>query len=340
VFIKGDCRELLPDYLRFIRGVVDSEDLSLNMSREILQQSRQMEMIRSGLVRRVLSTLEEMKNREPENYRTFWKEFGRVLKEGLFSDEKNREKLLELCLFKSSISGEEWVTLDEALSRIPEGRKEIFCLPGEDRAVLEQSPVLEVFRSRGIEVLFLTDPVDEIWLEAVDGFKGARLRDAAKGDLDLETEEEKEKGREKRSAAEGSLSPLMDFLKNSLSASVREVRLSGRLTDSPACLVQDEQDPSPQFARMLAAMGREAPQSRRILELNPGHPIVKALQSLHEKSPADPVLGGYAQLLYGMASLAEGSLPENAPGISRKLSEFLEERLGSAAEKTADELPK
>ena len=327
VFIKGDCRELLPDYLRFIRGVVDSEDLSLNMSREILQQSRQMELIRTGLTRRILSTLEEMRNGDPGNYRTFWKEFGRVLKEGLFLDGKNREKLLELCLFKSSISGEEWVTLDEAASRLPEGRKEIYYLLGEDRSVLEQSPVLEAFRSRGIEVLFMTDPVDEIWLQAVDGFKVFGLRDAAKGEIDLASGEEKEKAREERTVAEARFRPLMDFLKNRLSTSVREVRLSRRLTDSPACLVHDERDPSPQFARVLASLGQEAPQTRRILELNPEHAIVRGMERLYGDDPANAALEAYAELLYGAAALAEGSLPEDAPSLSKRLSALLVERM-------------
>lgn len=327
VFIKGDCRELLPDYLRFVRGVVDSEDLSLNMSREILQQSRQMELIRTGLTRRILSTLEETRTGDPASYRTFWKEFGRVLKEGLFLDGKNREKLLELCLFKSSISGEEWVTLDEAASRLLENRKEIFYLVGENRSVLEQSPVLEAFRSRGIEVLFMTDPVDEIWLQAVDGFKGLSLRDAAKGEIDLENGEEKEKTQEERTAAEARFRPLMDYLKNRLSASVREVRLSRRLTDSPACLVHDERDPSPQFARVLASLGQEAPQSRRILELNPQHPIVRGMENLLGDESAKAALEAYAELLYGVAALSEGSLPEDAPALSRRLSALLADRI-------------
>lgn len=339
VFIKSDCRELLPDYLRFIRGVVDSEDLSLNMSREILQQNRQMELIQAGLTRRILSTLEEMRSSDPESYRTFWREFGRVLKEGLFLDGKNREKLLELCLFKSSISGEEWVTLEEAASRLADGRKEIFYLVGEDRSVLERSPILEAFRSRGIEVLFMTDPVDEIWLQAVDGFREFGLRDAGKGDLDLESEAEKEKAREVRDAAEKSLRPLMDYLKNRLSERVRDVRLSGRLTDSPACLVQDERDPSPQFARVLASLGRDVPHSRPVLELNPGHPIIRGMSDLLEKAPASPALEAYAELLCGMAALAEGSLPQDAPGLSRRLAELLEEKVGSARDSRTEVLP-
>ncbi len=339
VFIKGDCRELLPDYLRFVRGVVDSEDLSLNMSREILQQNRQMELIQAGLTRRILSALEEMRSTEPQSYRTFWKEFGRVLKEGLFLDGKNREKLLELCLFKSSISGDEWVSLEEAASRVTGERKEIFYLLGEDRSVLEKSPVLEAFRSRGIEVLFMTDPVDEIWLQAVDGFRGFRLRDAAKGELDFESGPGDQAGRKEREEAEKHLRPLMDYLKNRLSSSIREVRLSGRLTDSPACLVQDERDPSPQFAKVLASLGREAQQALRVLEINPGHPIVEGMAEMLEESPASPALESYAELLYGIAALAEGSLPQDAPGFSRKLAAFLGERVRPGKESRKDALP-
>ena len=339
VFIKGDCRELLPDYLRFIRGVVDSEDLSLNMSREILQQNRQMELIQTGLTRRVLSALDEMRTTDPQSYRTFWKEFGRVLKEGLFLDGKNREKILELCLFKSSISGDEWVSLEEAASRVTGDRKEIFYLLGEDRSVLEKSPVLEAFRSRGIEVLFMTDPVDEIWLQAVDGFRDYRLRDAARGDLDLESPSEKETGRKERDEAEKRLRPLMDYLKNRLASSIREVRLSGRLTDSPACLVQDERDPSPQFAKVLASLGREAPQTQRILEINPAHPIIAGMAKMLEEAPASPTLEAYAELLYGIAALAEGSLPQDAPGFSRKLADFLREKVDSKNDSRKDVLP-
>lgn len=339
VFIKGDCRELLPDYLRFIRGVVDSEDLSLNMSREILQQNRQMELIQTGLTRRVLSALDEMRTTDPQSYRTFWKEFGRVLKEGLFLDGKNREKLLELCLFKSSISGDEWVSLEEAASRVTGERKEIFYLLGEDRSVLEKSPVLEAFRSRGIEVLFMTDPVDEIWLQAVDGFRDYRLRDAARGDLDLESPSEKEKGQKERDEAEKRLRPLMDYLKNRLASSIREVRLSGRLTDSPACLVQDERDPSPQFAKVLASLGREAPQTQRILEINPAHPIIAGMAKMLDEAPASRTLEAYAELLYGIAALAEGSLPQDAPGFSRRLADFLREKVDSKNDSRKDVLP-
>jgi len=298
-----------------------------------------MELIRTGLVRRLLSSLDEMRSGDPASYRTFWKEFGRVLKEGLFLDGRNREKLLELCLFKSSISGDEWVSLDEVAARLPEGRKEIFYLLGENRAILEQSPVLETFRSRGMEVLFMTDPVDEIWLQAVDGFKGLALRDAAKGELDLAGEEEKEKAREAMTAAGERLRPLLDYLGNRLSARVREVRLSRRLVDSPACLVHDERDPSPQFARVLASLGQDAPQSRRILELNPEHPVIRGMAGLLGENAGTAALEAYADLLYGLASLAEGTLPEDAPSLSRRLSGLLEEQMDARAKPGKGILP-
>jgi len=177
--------------------------------------------------------------------------------------------------------------------------------------------------------LFMTDPVDEIWLQAVDGFRDFRLRDAARGELDLESPSGEDAGRKDRDEAEKHLRPLMDYLKNRLASSIREVRLSGRLTDSPACLVQDERDPSPQFAKVLASLGREAPQTLRILEINPGHPIIEGMAKMLEETPASPVLETYAELLYGIAALAEGSLPQDAPGFSKRLAAFLRERLNA-----------
>jgi molecular chaperone HtpG len=185
----------------------------------------------------------------------------------------------------------------------------------------------------------MTDPVDEIWLQAVDGFKGLALRDAAKGELDLAGEEEKEKAREAMTAAGERLRPLLDYLGNRLSARVREVRLSRRLVDSPACLVHDERDPSPQFARVLASLGQDAPQSRRILELNPEHPVIRGMAGLLGENAGTAALEAYADLLYGLASLAEGTLPEDAPSLSRRLSGLLEEQMDARAKPGKGILP-
>ena len=302
VFIMDDCEALVPEYLRFVKGVVDAADLSLNVSREILQQDRQISAIRRRLVKKVLSTVKTMMTEEPEKYATFWEQFGSAVKEGLLSDHDNQAAILELCSFASTHDAEAPTTLAQYVERMPEDQEHIYYMTGESRSSIESSPHMEALRERGLEVLLLTHPVDEVWVEQVPGFEGKELRSIAKGQVDLETDEQKEQASERRAEFSG----LLEWMGTTLTDEVKEVRLSTRLTSSAACLVNDEHDMTPTLEKMYRSMGQVVPPVKRILELNPSHPLVAGLKSKHDASPEDSGLGETAELLYGMALLAEG----------------------------------
>jgi len=307
VFIAEDSRELMPDYLRFVKGVVDAADLSLNISREILQQDRHIQMIRRRLVKKVLSTIKEMQTGAPEKYATLWREFGRAIKEGLLSDAANQRQILDVATFAST-AGDQPTTLADYVSRMKAGQTEIYYLTGETRSQVENSPHMEAFQAQGYEVLLLTDPVDEIWVEAVPDYDGRKLQSIARGAVDLPSG-----GEEKDEAQEGDFAPLLGFLKETLSEQVKEVRLSHRLTTSPACLVSDADDITPTLEKMYRAMGQEVPPVKRILEVNPAHPLVGGLRTAYADRAEDPALPETAELLYGTALLAEGGdLPDPA----------------------------
>ncbi|MGW4364939.1 molecular chaperone HtpG [Nocardia takedensis] len=313
VFIMDNCEELMPEYLRFVKGVVDAQDLSLNVSREILQQDRQIQMIRKRLVRKVLSTVKDIQGAEDKtNYQTFWKEFGRVLKEGLLSDFDNRETLLQVSSFASTHSESEPTTLAEYVERMAEGQESIYYMTGESRQQIESSPHIEAFKDKGREVLILTDPVDEMWVGSVSDFEGKPFQSIAKGEVDLETEEEKKASEALREQQDKDFADVLGWLGKTLEDSVKEVRLTSRLTTSPACLVGDVYDFTPMLERMYRASGQAVPESKRILELNPTHPLVTGLREAYfsrkEDADADkvPELSETAELLYGTAVLAEG----------------------------------
>lgn len=313
VFIMDNCEELMPEYLRFVKGVVDAQDLSLNVSREILQQDRQIQMIRKRLVKKVLSTVKELQGAEDQTkYRTFWQEFGRVLKEGLLSDIDNQATILEVSSFASTHSDSEATTLAQYVERMPDGQDAIYYMTGESREQVEKSPHLEAFRAKNREVLILTDPVDEMWVGSVTEFDGKPLRSIAKGEVDLETEEEKKESEALREQQDKDFAEVLTWLGKTLEDSVKEVRLSSRLTSSPVCLVGDVFDMTPMLERMYRASGQELPQFKRILELNPTHPLVTGLRDAYDsrKQDADegkvPELTETAELLYGTAVLAEG----------------------------------
>ena len=293
VFVMDDCEALVPEYLRFVKGVVDAQDLSLNVSREILQQDRQIQMIRKRLVRKVLQTVKAMQDNEPEKYATFWRELGKAVKEGLLSDHDNQKAILDICSFPSTTSADEPTTLAAYKARMPEGQDSIYYATGDSRSGLENSPHLEAFRAKGYEVLLLTDPVDEVWVDAVSEFDGTPLASVAKGEVDLGDEKETPEG----------FDDLLSWMGTELAEEVKEVRLSSRLTTSPACLVGDPGDLTPTLEKMYRAMGQEPPKVKRILELNPTHPLVTGLQSAQSEGKAEKDL---AELLYGMALLAEG----------------------------------
>ncbi|GAA2606221.1 molecular chaperone HtpG [Dactylosporangium fulvum] len=314
VFIMDDCEALIPQYLRFIKGVVDAHDLSLNISREILQQDRQIQVVRRRLVKKVLTTLKDIKTNDPERYGTFWAEFGRALKEGLLDDTENQDLLLDLMLVPSTAADS--TSLREYVERMKDGQKDIYYMTGESRAMVEHSPHLEAFLAKGYEVLILTDPVDEIWVERVTEFDGKPLQSVAKGKVDLGSSEIPEE-----QAAD--FAPLLTWLGEQLQEDVKEVRLSSRLTTSPACIVGDEHDLTPTLEKMYRAMGQEMPHTKRILELNPEHALVSGLRSAHSANAEDPALGETAELLYGMALLAEGGELADPSRFTRLLAERL-----------------
>src|SRR5579875_2619259 len=321
VFVMGDCEQLMPRYLRFVKGVVDAEDLSLNVSREMLQQDRHITAIRRRLTKKVLSTIKDIQSERPDDYRTLWTEFGRALKEGLISDFDNQDTLLRICSFASTHSEEQLTTLPEYVERMKDGQEQIFYATGESREQLLKSPHLEAFKAKGYEVLLLTDPVDEIWVGSVPEFDGKRLQSVAKGEVDLESEEEKSEA--EREEQQKEFADLLSWLKDTLSDHVSEVRLSGRLTESPACLVTPALGITPALARMYRASGQAIPAGKRILELNPKHPLVTGLQQARKHRADDPALAETAELLYGTALLAEGGVPEDPARFAGLLTDRL-----------------
>jgi molecular chaperone HtpG len=328
VFIMDNCEALMPEYLRFVKGVVDAQDLSLNVSREILQQDRHIQLIRRRLVKKVLSTVKDM---SAENYEKFWAEFGRVLKEGLLSDSDNRETLLDLISVPSTNDPAKQTRLREYVERMKDGQSHIYYLTGESRAVIENSPHMEAFRAKGFEVLLLTDPVDEMWVESVPEFDGKQLQSVIKGQLDLDTEDEKEAAESERDQLKTDFAGLLTWMTTTLADDVKEVRLSSRLTTSPACLVSEAYDMTPTMEKMYRAMGQELPRSLRILELNPAHPLVTGLRTAvgeakdetEDETKNDTGLTETAQILYGMALLAEGGELADPSKFTRMLADRL-----------------
>ncbi|OBH20337.1 molecular chaperone HtpG [Mycobacterium sp. E3247] len=324
VFIMGDCDQLMPEYLRFVKGVVDAQDMSLNVSREILQQDRQIKAIRRRLTKKVLSTIKELQAERPDDYRTLWTQFGRVVKEGLLSDFDNRETLLQISSFASTHSEEEPTTLAEYVQRMKEGQEQIFFATGETRQQILKSPHLEAFKAKGYEVLLLTDPVDEVWVGTVTEFEGKPLQSVAKGEVDLSSEgDESEAEREEQ---QKEFADLLNWMKETLSEHVKEVRLSSRLTDSPACLITDVFGITPALARMYRASGQDIPVGKRILELNPNHPLVTGLRAAQQQAAGEAELAQVAEtaeLLYGTALLAEGGALEDPARFAELLADRL-----------------
>jgi molecular chaperone HtpG len=323
VFIMDDCEALMPEYLRFVKGVVDAQDLSLNVSREILQQDRQIQVMRRRLVKKVLSTVQGMMTDNVDRYKTFWKEFGRVVKEGLLDDFENRDTILEVASFASTYHAEQLTTLRQYVERMKEGQQHIYYMTGESRPIIESSPHMEAFRAKGFEVLLLTDPVDEMWVESVREFDGKRLQSIAKGQVDLDTEEEKKTAERERDQQKKDFAALLSWMTTTLKEDVKEVRLSSRLTTSPACIVGDAHDVTPTLEKMYRAMGQDVPHIKRILELNPTHPLVSALRRAYDERKDDAGMVETAELLYGMALLAEGGELSDPSRFIRLLADRL-----------------
>ncbi len=317
ILIHDRNEELLPPYLRFLRGVVDSADLPLNVSRELVQQDRQITQMRRWMTRKVLERFSEMLSDDRDKYTKLWHEFGRVLKEGVGTTPDAVDRLAPLLLFASSNSDDGLTTLAEYVERMPDGQEEIYYLTGESRALVENAPQLEGLRHRGLEILYLVDPVDEFVVQSLTEFEGKKLRSASTGTGDLGGADEADgPSNEEKEERKKQYGDLLQLLQAKLEAHVKQVRLSNRLTTSPACLVGEDGDLSPQLERILrqteAAFSEMGPQ-KRILELNPEHDIVQKLQARFDENRDDPDLDSYAHLLLGYALLGEGSkLPEPA----------------------------
>ncbi|MET7745501.1 molecular chaperone HtpG [Streptomyces sp. NPDC005385] len=314
VFIMDDCEALMPNYLRFVKGVVDAHDLSLNVSREILQHDRQIGGVRRRLVKKVLGAIKTMQSNDAERYATVWAQFGRALKEGLLEDADNTKALLELVSAASTHDPEKTTTLRQYVERMKDGQDTIYYLTGETRAMVENSPHMEAFAAKGYEVLILTDPVDEVWVDQVPAFDGHTLQSIAKGQVDLgESAEGDQSADAERTQREQDFAALLPWLTTTLSEQVKEVRLSSRLTTSAACIVGDAHDVTPTLEKMYRAMGQQLPTVKRILELNPTHPLITGLRTQHDANPDDAALPEIAELIYGSALLAEGGdLPDPA----------------------------
>ncbi len=325
VLVMEEARDLIPSYLRFLKGVVDSPDLSLNVSREILQKDRRVNAIRGRITKKVLEALAWMQGEEKEKFVKFWSAFGRVIKEGVTQDYEHREKLAELLWFESTqtdADGEgeaRWTSLKRYVEAMKEGQEDIYYIVADSRASAEKSPHLEAFRKRGYEVLFFLDPIDEIMVSHLSEFEGKKLKPANSGDISFDTDEEREQREEKTKAHKS----LLEHLQSQLDGEIKEVRLSSRLTDSAVCLVGEEGDISPQLRKLMEEAGQPVPTTRRILEINPDHPILAKLQSVYDASQEDPKLNDYAHLLHGQALLAEGSALPDPVDFSRRLADLM-----------------
>ncbi|MHB1231713.1 MAG: molecular chaperone HtpG [Burkholderiales bacterium] len=317
VFIMEDVDKLMPHYLRFVRGVIDSNDLPLNVSREILQHSRDIDGIRSGATKKVLGMLEELAENDPEKYTRFWKEFGRVLKEGVGEDFANKERIAKLLRFASTHadSEAEQVSLAAYVARMKEGQDKIYYVTADSFAAAKNSPHLEIFRKKGVEVLLLHDRVDEWLVSNLPEFEGRALQSVAKGELNLGALEDAEE-KKVREQADDAFKDFVAKIKTALGEQVKEVRISHRLTDSPACLVVDAQEMGMNLERMLKAAGQAVPLSKPILEVNPQHPLVTLLK----QEPDEARFGDFSQILFDQALLSEGGQLDDPAGFVKKLN--------------------
>lgn len=320
VFIMDDAEQLMPHYLRFVRGVIDSDDLPLNVSREILQHNKLIDTLRAASVKKVLGILEDLAEKEPERYAAFWKEFGKVIKEGPAEDFANRERIAKLLRFTTTNadSQEQTQSLQDYIGRMVEGQDKIYYISADSYAAAKKSPHLEVFRKKGIEVLLLSDRVDEWMMSHLTEFDGKALTSVAKGDLDIDKLGDKE-DQEAAKQAEEELKPLLDRMQKALGEKVKEVRFSHRLTDSPACLVLEAQDMAVHLQRVLRQAGHEIPTSQPILEINPQHMLVRQLESETDEER----FGDWSHVLFDQAMLAEGGQLDDPAGFVGRLNGLL-----------------
>jgi len=320
VFIMDDAEQLLPVYLRFVRGVIDSNDLPLNVSREILQESKDIETMRAANVKRVLSMIEDLAENNKEKFAILWKEFGKVIKEGVVEDHGNRERIAKVLRFSSTHTDTDVqeVSLADYVSRMKPEQEKIYFVTAETFAAAKNSPHLEVFRKKGVEVLLMHERVDEWVSQHLTEFEGKKLQSVAKGRLELgKLEDEAEKKEQEKE--EGESKPLLERIKKSLGESVKDVRVTLRLTDSPACLVADEYDLGANFQRLLKSAGQDVPASKPILEINPHHPLVQRLKDESDEARFDDL----TKVLFDQSLLAEGGQLEDPAGFVKRLNQLM-----------------
>jgi molecular chaperone HtpG len=311
VFIMDDCKELMPEYFRFVKGVVDASDLNLNVSREILQQDRLVLNIRKNLVKKLFDLLGKM---DAEKYNPFYDEFGAVLKEGIYTDPASKDKIAPLARYKTTKSEDKWVSLDEYVKNMKADQKEIYYITGDKLSALLNSPHLEKLKEKDFEVLLMTDPVDEWVVQSLNEYDGKPLKSAEKGDLDLDTVDDEKKE---------SYNALFGFIKGHLEADVKEVKPSSRLKDSVSCLSGDSGDMSAYMEKLLKASGQKPPDVKRVLELNMDHPVVEKIKAVFEKDRDNPELKKYSQLLFDMAVVAEGGKLDNPGRFSKMVGDLM-----------------
>ncbi|QJW48974.1 molecular chaperone HtpG [bacterium BFN5] len=321
VFVMDNYKDLLPEYLRFVRGLVDSPDFSLNISRELLQHSSQLTKVGKNLEKSILKTLETLLSKDRPKYQSFWKEYGKAMKSGVYSDFASRDKLQDLLLFPSSAS-EELTTLAEYAERMPEGQTVIYYATGKDRASVERLPQMELLREKGLEVLYLLDRVDEFAIDALANYKEKKFQSISRGDLNLDNVDTPAAKEETEALAKEN-QPLLTAVKENLSGKITDVKISTRLKSSPVCLISSDQGISLSMEQILAEMDKSTFKAQRILELNPTHQVFTALKNLYETKPGSDEFKDYCELLYGQALLFEGLTPEDPISFAQKLARLM-----------------
>ena len=318
IFISDDAKTLMPNYLRFVRGLVDSADLPLNVSREFLQQNKAIDKIRAASVKKVLAELKKIATKDEDLYNSLWKEYGRALKEGVIEDFENKDTIAKLTRFTSTHKDDEaqTISLDDYITRMPENQKDIFYITAESHIAASASPHLEIFRKNDIEVLLLTDPVDEWFVSHLNEYEGKSLKSIAKGDLDIDDLTSKE-SKEETEKKEKAMKPLVEKFQSILEDQVKEVRISDRLVDSPSCLVADQHDLGGNMERILQSIGQDAPVAKPILEINPEHDIVKQIDADGDMAEE------WAKLLFDQAVLAEGAALKNPGEFVKRVNRLL-----------------
>jgi molecular chaperone HtpG len=322
VFIMENCEKIMPEYLRFVKGLVDSPDFSLNVSRELLQENRQIKTIKKRLTKKVLDTLSDIKKNDKERYLTFWKEFGDIVKEGPAMDMENADAVKDLLMFKTSASSD-YTSLEDYVTRMPEAQKEIYYITGDSVSAVANSPLLEAFKEKGYEVIYMVDKVDEFMMQGLADFKDKKFKAVNKGDVDIKSEDEKKEDEKKNEENKKTFGTLLEDMQKHLDGELKEVRLSNRLKSSAVCLVSDEFGMTPQMEQMFRSMGQEVPKSKRIMELNPDHSVVKILQKIHGENKGDDRVTKFTGLLYNQALLAEGLPIENPVEFSRQIADLM-----------------